>query len=193
MTVRNDARCSRGSVALAVVASLALSLSGCAEFAEWMSFDSPAEKAINAKMEADRASLWEMTLMAGRYGVMLDQAREILNLPEPKNAPSFPTDATDDLGQRKALASYQVSVANQFFADAARACKKRRIPASVRAIACKDQKPVAAVLRAPVPADVAALSTRNDQVGDVIMPWWDAVCAHAPKEKEDDVPACAME
>ena len=193
MSVWGDARAKRGLGAIATAVVLAGALSGCAEFAEWISFDSPAEKAINAKAEADKASLWEMTLMAGRYGVMLDQAREILNLPEPKEAPTFPSDAADDQGQRKALANYQVSVAGQFFADAARACKKRRVPADVRSIACKDHRQLSAALRAPVAPDVSALSTRNDLVGNEITPWWDAACAHAPKPKEGDVPACAME
>lgn len=171
--------------------ALAASVSACAEFSEWMSID-PDDNAA-AKAQADAASLWEMTLMAGRYGVMLDQAREILNLPDHKAGPMFPSDAGDDKGQRKALAEYQVRVAQEFIADAARACKQRRTPKKIKAIACKDQNQLAANLRTPAPTELPALSSRNDQVGDVIMPWWDAVCAAAPKPKKDEEPACIME
>ena len=124
---------------------------------------------------------------------MLDQARDILNLPEPKEYVMFPSAATDDQGQRQALASYQVRVTNEFLADAARACKKRQVPASVRAHACKESRKVPAALRVPVVPDMPALEARNDQVGNVITPWWDAVCALAPKPKNGDVPACVME
>jgi len=166
---------------------------GCAEFAEWISFDSATDKA-DARAKADAASLWEMTLMAGRYGVMLDQAREILKLPEPGSAgPMFPSGAEDDAGQRKALAAYQVNVAGEFFADAARACKRRRVPAGIRAMACAHRAGAPEELRKPAPLDVAALSARNDALDKVVMPWWDAVCATAPKPKDGDMPACAME
>jgi hypothetical protein len=175
------------------MSALAATLIGCAEFSEWMSFESPTERALDAKAKADKASLWEMTLMAGRYGVMLDQARDILNLPEPKDYVMFPSAATDDQGQRQALASFQVRVTNEFLADAARACKKRQVPASVRAHACKEARKVPAALRVPVAPEMPALEARNDQVGNVITPWWDAVCALAPKPKNGDVPACAME
>lgn len=197
MGVRDKALATRRPIAMAVAASLTLALagalSGCAEFSEWMSFDSSGERAMDAKAKADKASLWEMTLMAGRYGVMLDQAREILNLPEPKDMVMFPSAAPDDQGQRQALASYQVRVTNEFLTDAARACKKRRVPANVRTLACKEPRKVPAAWRTPVAPEMTVLSARNDQVGDVIMPWWNAVCAHAPKPKDGDVPACAME
>lgn len=191
MSDRSKTETRRGVFETALVLSLALGLAGCAEFSEFISFDSAAERALDAKATADKASLWEMTLMAGRYGVMLDQTREILNLPEPKDYVMFPSDAPDDRGQRQALAAYQVRVTNEFLADAARACKKRRVPANVRAMACKEVKKVPAAWRVPVAAEMPALDARNRQVGDVIMPWWNAVCEHAPKG--GDVPACAME
>ena len=184
----------RGSSRLAtlIFAASLLAVSGCAEFSEWISFDSSSEKA-EAKARADAASLWEMTLMAGRYGVMLDQAREILNLPEPKGGEMFPAGAAEDVAQRKALAAQQVTVVKEFVADAARACKRKRMPQSIRAVACQHQGKVPPDLAAPAPLDLAALSARNDKVGGIVTPWWDAVCATAPKPKDGDVPACAME
>jgi hypothetical protein len=193
MSVRGTREARRGMSATAVLLSLTLGVAGCAEFSELISFDSAAERALDAKAKADKASLWEMTLMAGRYGVMLDQAREILNLPEPKETVMFPSDAPDDQGQRKALADYQVRVTQEFLTDAARACKKRRVPANVRTLACKEVRKVPAELRVPVAPEMSALEVRNDQVGNVITPWWDAVCALAPKPKDGDVPACIME
>lgn len=179
--------------ASAIAFASLVAMPGCAEFAELISFDSAADKA-EARARADSASLWEMTLMAGRYGVMLDQAREILRLPEPASVgPMFPSGAEDDTGQRKALAEYQVNVASEFFADAARACKRRRAPPSIRAMACAHRAGPPEELRKPAPLDVAALSARNEALDKVVMPWWDAVCATAPKPKDGDVPACAME
>jgi hypothetical protein len=189
MRDRSPARLIREAASVALVAAFAGALVGCAEFSEWISLDNGSE----AKAKAEQADLWEMTLMAGRYGVMLDQAREILNLPDPKQPLSFPTDAHDDKTQRKSLATYQVSVVQQFLADAARACKARRVPANVKSIACKDPHQVADALRAPPALELPALSLRNDQVGNVITPWWDAVCAHAPKPKNGEPPACVME
>lgn len=178
---------------IVITASLFLAVSACAEFSGWTGFDFSGDE-MSARQQADAASLWEMTLMAGRYGVMLGQAREILKLPEPKGqAPDFPPGAADDKSQREALAQYQVTVAQEFFADAARACKGKRVPAKVRTLACKDQKQIAVNLRTPAPSDIEALSARNEQVGDVVMPWWNAVCAVAPKPKKDDDPVCAME
>jgi hypothetical protein len=193
MSVGSKTEARRGLSATAALLSFALGLSACAEFSEFISFDSAAERALDAKAKADKASLWEMTLMAGRYGVMLDQAREILNLPEPKDYVMFPSDAPDDQGQRRALADYQVRVTQEFLTDAARACKKRRVPANVRALACKEARKVPAELRVPVAPEMSALEARNDQVGNVITPWWDAVCANAPKAMGNDGPACAME
>ena len=189
MRNRSPARFFRKAASVALISVFAGAAGGCAEFSEWISLDNGSE----AKAKAERADLWEMTLMAGRYGVMLDQAREILNLPDPKQPLSFPTDAHDDQTQRKSLATYQVSVVNQFLADAARACKGRRVPANVKSIACKDQRHVAEALRAPPALELPTLSSRNDQVGNVITPWWDAVCAHAPKAKNGEPSACVME
>jgi hypothetical protein len=179
----------RGALGAAVL----LSASGCAEFAELISFEDGDQKAT-AVAQADAASLWEMTLMAGRYGVMLDQAREILRLPEQQGGgASFPTDDTNDAKQREALATYQVRVVEEFAVDVGRACSLRRTPKKLRAIACEKQKKLPADFRTAVAPNMQALALRNDAVGDFVMPWWDAVCATAPKPKGDDVPACAME
>ena len=49
-------------------------------------------------------------------------------------------------------------------------------------------------LRKAVAPEMQALAIRNDNVGEYVMTWWDAVCATAPKPKDDgDMPACAME
>lgn len=178
----------------AFVLLTALTLASCAEFADLMSFgrDPAREQEL---VQAEAASLWEMTLMAGRYGVMLGQAREILNLPEPKAVgEGFPTGDVDVAKQREALAQYQASVAAEFVADVARACKRKRVPKKVRTLACEQHKKLPAELRTPVAPEMQALAVRNDNVGEFVMTWWDAVCATAPKPKnDDDMPACAME
>ncbi len=183
-------QCARG----ALVAAVLLSVSGCAEFAELISFGDGDQKAEAAR-QADAASLWEMTLMAGRYGVMLDQAREILKLPEQRaGGATFPTDDTSDVKQREALAEYQARVVDEFAMDVGRACARSRLPKDIRTLACDHQKKLPVDLRKPVAPEMQALAMRNDRVGEIGMPWWDAVCAKAPKSKgEGDVPACAME
>jgi hypothetical protein len=176
-----------------VLAGLALgALGGCAEMSE-MFETGDAESHAAARADADFAHLSEMTIMAGRYGVMLGQVREILKLPEPRESVSFPTDAEDQAKQREDLARYQASVTAEFLNDAARACKRKRVPRHVRQMACEQQAKVPGELQAPVKPEMQALAVRNDRVGEFIMPWWSAVCALAPAPREGDVPACVME
>lgn len=180
-------------LARAACAALVLATAGCAEFAELISPDTDGRK-DDAIAQAEAARLWEMTIMAGRYGVMLGQAREILSLPEPARGESFPTDDTDHAKQRAALAAYQATVANEFAADVGRACARKRVPKKVRALACAQRAKMPAELRQPVAPEIQALALRNDNVGDFVMTWWDAVCATAAKPKHpDDMPACPME
>lgn len=182
----------RWQVRGALTFALAAGLGGCAEMSEMFSYGDEEERA-EARAEAEFAHLSEMSIMAGRYGVMLGQAREILNLPEPRESMSFPTDAQDQAKQREDLARYQASVTAEFLSDAARACSRKRVPRHVRQIACEQRTKVPAELMAPVQPEIQALAVRNDRVGEFIMPWWDAVCALAPKPREGDVPACVME
>ncbi|MBI1212027.1 MAG: hypothetical protein GC190_11230 [Alphaproteobacteria bacterium] len=153
--------------------------------------DAPAK----ARAEAEAATVWELTIHAGRYGVMLDQARTILKLPEPDSAPTDgPPVAGESLAERQALAAQQVRVANEFYADAARACSRRRTPAKLRAIACEHKEGVPVELQRPADLDVAALSARNEALDKVVLPWWDAACGSAPKPRgEDAEPICPME
>jgi hypothetical protein len=167
---------------------------GCAEFAEWISIDEGPRKAAAAS-EAESAQLWEMTLMAGRYGVMLGQAREILRLPEPK-APAgdtFPGDSPSEVQRRQALAAFQAGVAAEFAADVNAACKRRRVPHKLKALACEQRAKLPAELHTPTDPDMLALALRNDHVGQFVMPWWNAVCASAPKPRKGEVRVCAIE
>lgn len=177
---------------IALIAMSCLALSGCAIFDDVMAPDGDAQTKVASA--ADAQSLTELTISNGRYSVMLGQAREILRLPEPK-APGSETGAaaTDDLQERTQLARSQVSVANELLADTARACQRRKIAKGVRAVACAQQKKAPAELRTPVAPEIAALSARNDALGDVVMTWWNAVCATAPKPKAGEPSACSIE
>ncbi len=182
----------RGSLHTALAGIALAMLGGCADMSEFWSYGDEAEHA-EVRAQAEAGQLWEMTLMAGRYGVMLGQVREILNLPEPKQHMSFPTDATEDAKQREALARYQASVTAEFLTDVSTACKRKRVRRDLRQLACEQQTKVSSDLQAPVKPEIQALAMRNDRVGEFVMPWWDAVCATAPKPREGDVPACIME
>jgi hypothetical protein len=172
----------------AAVTALGVSLGACADMADMFEYGDAKEHA-----EMESAHLWEISLMAGRYGVMLGQVREILNLPEPKaTGDGFPTGNLDLAKQRADLAAYQVSVAKEFAGDVARACKRGRVPKKVRAHACAHQAKFPAELQKAVAPETAALSMRNDQMGEFVMPWWQEVCDIAPKPK-DGMPACPME
>lgn len=175
----------------AVVAAVLLTATACAEFSEWMSFD---PEYAEAARQAEASQLWEMTLMAGRYGAMLGQVREILSLPEPKLPPGggFPTGDLDPAKSRAALAAYQVTVAAEFVNDVARACKRGRVPKKVRAHACAQTSKLPAEFRTAVAPEMPALAARNDRVGEFVLPWWSEVCDSAPKPK-DGMPACPME
>ena len=182
----------RGSLRNIFAGIAVMVLAGCADMSEFFSYGDEAERA-EALAQANSAQLWEMTLMAGRYGVMLGQAREILNLPEPKQGESFPGADNDEVKQREALARFQANVTVEFLTDVRSACQRKRVPRDLRKMACEQQTKVPTELRAPVTPEIQALAVRNDRVGDFVMPWWDAVCATAPKPREGDVPACAME
>jgi hypothetical protein len=178
----------------ALLAVVAAAVGGCSEVSGLFGDDaaSPPEK---AREQVDAASVWELTLMTGRYGVMLDQARSILKLPEPtSDEPTFPSGAGEGLEERQALARQQVIVAQEFYADVARACAKKRIPSKLKTMACEHKGGVPVELTRPPTLDVAALSARNDALDKVVMPWWDAACASAPKPRNaDDEPVCIME
>jgi hypothetical protein len=171
----------------------AVFIGGCTELGGM--FGQGGEDPERARAQAETASVWELTLMAGRYGVMLDQARTILKLPEPTAmGPDFPAGSGEGLDERKALAAQQVSIAEEFYADAARACAKKRVPSKLRAMACAHRAGVPAALRQPAPLDVPALSARNEALDKFVMPWWDATCATVPKPRgEDAEPVCPME
>jgi hypothetical protein len=187
--LRMNRRSIRTAGRAVLATSVMLAAAGCVE---WMPFDIGRKR--EAAREAEASQLWEMTLMAGRYGAMLSQAREILNLPEPKAPPGagFPTGDLDPAKSRAALADYQVGVATEFADDVARACTRGRVPKKVRAHACAQQTKFPTELRAAAAPEMPALSARNERVGEFVMPWWNAVCASAPKPK-DGTPACPME
>ena len=178
---------------IGAVLAAAMFTNSCAELGSWTSFGDSA-RTTDARGNADTASVSELTIMAGRYSVMLDQARSILKLPEPAAADSqFASDGGEGLAERKALAAQQVLVAHEFYADTARACTKRRVPSKLRAMACRHRAGVPAELRQPAALDVAALSARNEALDKVVLPWWDAACAAAPKSGAEDEPVCPME
>lgn len=184
----------RRAVVALVVTMLANSLSGCAVFEDILSFDNDgAQKA--AASAAEQQSLMELSISNGRYSVMLGQAREILQLPEPKvsGADTASVAAGEGAEERALLAKQQVQVANEFLADTARACQRRRVAKGVRSIACAQQKKVPAELRSPVAPEVPQLSGRNDKIGEFVMEWWDAVCATAPKPRPGEPSACSIE
>ena len=173
---------------------LTLCLGGCAAFEDWVSMDDDGGKAA-ALAGAESTTLMEMSIMTGRYGVMLGQAREILRLPEPRqpSSDSTGTETVNPAQERAVLAAQQAQVANELLTDTARACQRHRVPKGVRSLACEQQRKMPAELRAPVAPDLAALTVRNDRVGGFIMEWWEAVCAQAPKPRGDDPPACSIE
>jgi len=177
---------------IALIAMSCFALSGCAIFEDVMAPDGDAQTKVASA--ADAQSLTELTISNGRYSVMLGQAREILRLPEPKaSATDAGAGATDDKQERAVLARSQVSVANEFLADTARACQRRKLAKGVRTVACAQQKKVPTDIRTPVAPEIAALSARNDALGEAVMTWWDAVCATARKPKAGEPSACSIE
>jgi len=184
----------RALLHLGLLAVAAAGLSACSEVSSLFG-DDAGDAPGKAQAEAESATVWELTINAGRYDVMLDQARSILKLPEPEagSVPPPPVGG-ESLAERQALATQQVRVANQFYADAARACAKKRVPAKLRALACRHKAGLPAELREPAALDVRALTARNEALDKVVLPWWDAACATVPKPRgEDAEPVCPME
>ena len=175
-----------------LIVALALGLSGCAVFEDLVSVDEDGAN-ISTVAANEPQSLLELSIMTGRYGVMLDQAREILRLPEPKELVAVTAGGSDDTAaERIELARQQAKIANEFIVDAKRACARRRVPKNLRDLACESQRTVPAELQAPTQPEMQALAKRSDQMGEYIMTWWQAVCDEAPKPRDGD-PVCPME
>jgi hypothetical protein len=157
-------------------------------------FGEGEEEAERERAMLEQSTVWEMTIHAGRYSVMLDQVRSILKLPEPATpAPEAPPVAGESLAERRALAAQQVLVASEFYGDVARACARKRVPKKLRQMACAFRGGVPRALRSPAALDVAALSARNEALDKIVLPWWDAACATVPNRGPDDEPICPME
>jgi hypothetical protein len=182
----------RNVLSVALVSLAAGLLLGCTACGDKAPLDA-ASGISTPKTQPNIQSLEDMWIDAGRFGIMLSQARAILNLPEAKFAArAFPERGVGN-AQDLALADYQVRVAKEFFADSRRACKMHRVPRSIRALACEHRGKPPAELLAPSSLDLETLSARNDKVSDMIIPWWDAVCATAPKPRQGEIGACIME
>lgn len=172
--------------------ALTFSLSGCAVFEDLVSVDEDGAN-ISTVAAGETQSLMELSIMTGRYGAMLDQAREILRLPQPKEVVAVTAGGGEDsAAERIELAQQQVKIANEFIVDAKRACTRRGVSKTLRALACDSQRKVPVELQAPPQPELLALEKRSDQMGEYIMTWWQAVCDEAPKPRDGE-PVCPME
>ena len=141
--------------------------------------------------------IMEMRIMAGRFPIMLSQARDILILPEPRTEIGNVT-SEDGAKERTELAAAQSSIEAEFLADTAAACAMDNLAPTLRNLACAHQTGAAgSVLKLEIPIgvtpDLAALQQRNDALFGAISPWWTAACAAAPRPKVDEPPPCIME
>jgi hypothetical protein len=181
----------RRAMRVVAAALLALPAAGCAMFEDMVTPDEDGTQV--SRSEAEASTLFELSIMTGRYGVMLDQAREILRLPQPRpTAPSELADEGSTAAQRAELARQQAAIANEFLVDARKACQLRRLPKDVKSIACETRRKVPAELRTPVKPELPSLQKRSDDMGEFIITWWEAACATAPKRRDDE-PVCPME
>ncbi len=176
------------------IAFLVLGLGGCAMFEDWVSVDDDGAQAI-ARSGAEAQSLMELSITTGRFGVMLGQAREILRLSEPQSPIADDTASSmQSAAQEKSrLAALQVHLANELMADTAQACRRRKLAKGVKILACDQQKKMPIEFRVPVEPDLPTLETRSDRVGAMVMEWWEAVCATAPRPKNGEPSACSIE
>jgi hypothetical protein len=163
-------------------------------FEDVMSFDDESGQTVRASTD-QHAALMELSISTGRYGVMLGQAREILRLPEPAAPAGDSVDGSvsDHAKERARIAREQAKVAAEFLEDTQRACQRRKTPRKVRQAACEQQKRMPAELKTAVPAELNALAHRNDQMSEYVIEWWDTVCATAPKPRDGEPSACAIE
>jgi hypothetical protein len=181
----------RRAMRVVAAALLALTAAGCAMFEDMVTPDEDGAQV--SRNEAEASTLFELSIMTGRYGVMLDQAREILRLPSQRSTVfSAPADQEGIAAQRVELARQQAAIANEFLGDAKKACQRRRLPKDVKAIACETRRTMPAELRTPVNPELPSLQKRSDDMGEFIITWWEVACAAAPKRRDDE-PVCPME
>lgn len=168
------------------------SLSGCAIYEDIMQQDGGAsDQRLTAE---DTSRITELYIATGRYGVMLSQARDILRLPESVAAGDAAVPAAGDpLQELRGIADQQVRVARELASDTAAACGRAGLPEGVRAVACETARGVPASLQQPVPAQVAAVAARDQELGGLVMRWWDKACSVAPKPSAGEPHACSIE
>jgi len=167
-------------------------LSGCAIYEDMMTQDEDADRQRLSAEDTSRIA--ELYIATGRYGVMLSQARDILRLPDiTPTADAAVVPAGDPIQELKGIADQQVRVARELGGDTAAACSRPGVPDDVRKLACETARGVPASLQQGVPAQVAAVAARDQQLGDLVMRWWEEVCATAPKAGPGEPHACSIE
>jgi hypothetical protein len=168
------------------------SLSGCSVYEDMMRGDEDQARVRLSPEEASRVQ--ELYIATGRYGVMLGQVRDILRLPEAATAGDpAATSSGDPVQELRGIADQQVRVARELSGDVLAACNRSGVPDAVRQLGCETARAFPARLKQPVIAQVAAVSARDEELGALVMRWWDAACSVAPKPAEGEPHACSIE
>lgn len=177
---------------LLTAAIILCSLSGCAIYDDIMQQDQDASpQRLTAE---DTSRITELSIATGRYGVMLSQARDILRLPESVTAGDAVAPAAGDpLRELRGITEQQVRVARELAGDTAAACGRPDMPEGVRAVACETARAVPVSLQQAVPAEVPAVAERDQQLGALVMGWWEKACSVAPQPAAGEPHACSIE
>lgn len=179
---------------LILVLALACLLPACSVVEDMLGAgDEPVPQA--QPTSADLQSLSDLTITTGRYGVMLGQVREILQLPEPAPAGSGAAEPpartfNDELA---ALARQQASIARELLVDAGAACQRPALPRAVRDMACSTRDALAGGAKQEAGPSLKAIAARDAGLGPIVLRWWDSVCATVPQTGIGDPHACSIE
>lgn len=124
----------------------------------------------------------------GRWGAMLSEVGELNARPE--DAPAAASD--DDVTDLRALARQLRETAWQFNLARSEMCARNEMPQ----VSCGTAF-AADWLAEPADAGVSyeELDRRSEELGAVVMPFWDAVCDRAKKDvpQEEQMSVCPME
>lgn len=177
---------------LLITAVLVSCLSGCSIYEDMMRGDE--DQARVRLSPEDSARVTELYIATGRYGVMLAQVRDILRLPENVTAGDAAViSSADPVQELRGIADQQVRVARELSSDTLAACNRTGVPDAVRQLGCETAGAFPARLKQPVTAQIAAVSARDEELGALVMRWWDAACSVAPKPAEGEPHACSIE
>ena len=142
-----------------------------------------------AETSSDIDELRDLRMMAARDRTMLHHTRVILDLAEAEAARR----AIGDPDGLFTIAAAQVALAGTLSTCTEDACGQNRLPRDLRDAACALRSRANAAFKFPAALNLADLSSRADEIDDLIGSWWGKVCDFAHPAAAPNEAVCVLE